>query len=133
MKSFDIKGSVRERQRKNRRWFIALGVGFGLASIYLDDYLRPELKAIGQEILWSVGSVACLFMGMKNVLKNSRLLLPFALTLLVQWGMAYLMRSLFPLSNSLLLFVFLLPGIFVLAICFAGFARLLDPHGARPE
>jgi hypothetical protein len=127
------KEQIAQKRSENRPWNIALGVLFGVVAIATDFYIPTNMRASFQEALWSLCSVGFLFIGIRRVLKRTQLLLPFGLTLLLQCVLVFFTRSLFPLSNSLLLILFWAPGIFVLGVAFAALSRLLDPSGPRPE
>jgi hypothetical protein len=73
-----------------------------------------------------------LFIAMRRTLKRKQLRIPFALTILFQCLLMYAFKVCFPLSNSLVTILFVVPGAAVLAFVYALFARILDPHGPRP-
>jgi hypothetical protein len=133
MNIYEAKKQISQKRQENRPWHIALGVLFGIGAIATDFYVSAIRRAQCQEVLWSLCSIGYLFLGIRRVLKRTQLLLPFGLTLLFQVWLVLLTRSLFPFSNSLLLILLWIPGIFVLGFVFAGFSRLLDPSGPRPE
>jgi hypothetical protein len=114
-----------------------LGATIALAMTILlpisDFYLPNEQRGFAQQAIWFLCSVGFLLIAVRGTLKRKQLLLPFGVTILAQCLLMYAFRSWFPLSNSLLLIIFWLPGIAILGITFAALARLLDPHGSRPS
>lgn len=128
-----IREEIRLRRRINRPWSIAFGLFFGISAILIDGYLPFAMRAAAQEATWSICSLGIFFVFIRKFLMRKRLLISFAFTLAIQGCLVYSTRFLFPLSNSLILIIFFVPGIFILGISFAIFSRLLDPHGPRPE
>jgi hypothetical protein len=127
------KERIKRMRQENRPWNIALGVLFGVGAIIIDFYMRSGIRGQAQEALWSICSVGFLLIASRRVLRRTQLLLPFGLTLVLQLGLVMLARPLFPLSNSLQLIFIWVPGIALLGIAFAAFARLIDPKGPRPD
>ena len=127
-----VKDSIHGERQRNRPWNIALGVIACLCTIVTDFALPTDERALAQEAIWFLCSVGFLFIAVRRTLRRRQLIAPFVLTLLVQASLMYLLWHLFPLQNSLLLIALWIPGILILGLVFAIFARIIDPHGPRP-
>jgi hypothetical protein len=128
-KDHNIREQLRIEGRRRRPVTLALGLIYGIASIFTDFHLAAGKRALAQEIIWSICTTGILFSAYQKFLTRWRLIVTFFIVVAIHGGISILAYPLFPLSNSLLTILFWAPEAVFLLIMFVVVARVADPSG----